>query len=288
MPHNDHQTTPNPEVAALAAVATLESVVLGQPWADAHRQAVEAVRLLRRGAEDRIFPSEVTPTSADVIAAYNHHAARWPRSACGRSLASLHARTLGTWPALAAFCRTSEAIGDVGHAAAARASALNRPGSELADEAIDSYMFDIARQLIGAGHELAAAAHEFIRSTELGERLAAARTRHEAHARASIAEDKKRAEQVQAQLAAEDRRHVAEAREREAAAAAAASEAKRAARLTRAAALAARLRTHATTHKTIDVGSEKHNCLRLAVVVKGMSHEQLSRIEAALEGRLVS
>jgi hypothetical protein len=159
--------------------------------------------------------TELTPVPSDAIQAYAWHSGRIPSITFGAAMAKLHARSLTSYPTLAMLFRSSDALDDVGAAAAQHAHPQHHlethaaAGARAASIARTAYQSVITRQLADApGHELGAAARALVAADDLAQRLAAAKQRHEEHAR--IAAEVAIAEQRAAERAAQEARDAEE------------------------------------------------------------------------------
>ena len=86
--------------AALAAVQTFDSLVLGQPFADADGAASAAVSALKTTATAALFPM-IAPATADTLALYEFATATFTKHEFSTQLAGLHQQALDAVPGLA-------------------------------------------------------------------------------------------------------------------------------------------------------------------------------------------
>jgi hypothetical protein len=174
--------------AAESLVVTLETTPLGAPWFAAHTAAEKAVAADRDAAECLLFPTEIQPVSGDALVAYRWHTERLNVVGYGDALAVVHRRSIRTYDALATCCRSQEALQDVTVAAADVASRIMKDQAQASAAAVRDYKRTIAAQLATVdGHELQPAARVYVAAIARGERLDAARARHEHHAAAEQA-----------------------------------------------------------------------------------------------------
>jgi hypothetical protein len=144
------------------------------------------------GAERRLFPISITPTSADTLALYAFHIGRLGHQNYGQALAGLHARSTESHPEYAALLRSPEAIEDVGVAAMHCAPNEAAAQARAADEAREGYRRLIAQQLAQGGHQLSKHAKAFLAEC-------AARDRAEAERLAVVEAERAAAEQAAAE-----------------------------------------------------------------------------------------
>lgn len=270
--------------SAAERVAEIERLPLGDPSAPAlMTEAAQAIAAERIAAELRCFPPDLTPVSADAIAAYTMLTERIGSTAVryGERLADLHRRAVTSHPELAALCRSPEAIDDVAAAAGSlavpehhretHATAAARAGAA----ATARYRLDIASHLAAApGDALGDAARVLLDCPTLAGRLDAARARHEEHVR--LDRERLAAEQQAAAQAAERQ---AEA-DRQAAARRAAEQAIVDPGATRADELVARLK--ASGLRDLQLGPHALPVADLLAAARGLSPEALAAVETAL------
>jgi hypothetical protein len=270
-------------------VAELEQLPAGEAWSALLGEAESAIAADRAAAESTLFPVEIAPTTADAVALYAHHIERIPVVGYGSHLAALHARSVTSYPELAALCRSADALADVGAAAAAHAvpDRLEHhaaAGARAAAEAHRRYQRAIAETLAAApGHPLGDAARAYLAVQDLIARVAAARARHEQHARAELARV-----EVERQAAARaiadktvERVRAAEAAAAEARAAAATTEQEL--RAARAAALTARLRASGLRSLRVGGNDASFGVDDLIATADRMSAAQIAMYSAALD-----
>jgi hypothetical protein len=272
-------------------VRDFEELELGEPWADLVAIASQACSTEAAAAEAILFPSAITPTTADAVALYDSLISRLDRSRFAEGLELIHLRALTSHPALAALCRSREALDDIGAAAswaAAPESQRETTGAAIARFAAEArarYQLAIARQIGDVPeHELADAALALIAAEDLALRLVAAKERHEEHARAELA--KAEHERKAAARAVVDRT-VEKVRAAEAALADARAKAEDEAREVRrikAEALVERLRLSGLSHlkATGEAGPGVFSVADLINTAPRMTIEQIGRYERAL------
>ncbi len=133
--------------AAEAAVAEFEGAVVGNPWKEISAAASKAVARLSEYAAALMFPSAPVPVGADVAADFELHTKETLRAEYGKELAQLHLCALDINSALATFLRSAVVCRRVRMMGAGMAGTYNRPGAELATEALQQYQQAIAAQL---------------------------------------------------------------------------------------------------------------------------------------------
>lgn len=275
-------------------VAALESLELGAPW-DAQLAAAEsAIAVMLAAAVAIIFPSYVVAATADTLALYSWHVARIAPSGYWQRLAAIHARAMNSAPALCLLLRSREAIEDIEAAAGSLAIAGQHEthataAARAAAEARCKYECAIAEQLAESGGDLAAPARQLIAADVLAGRLAAARAKHEAHARAAA---EQAAADLRAAEAAAEQARIEAAVEREIAAelksrglppdlkAIPFAEQERA-RIEQLARTRVRLRTARVP--TVRIHGRLYNCGELSLSIGSATAEELGGIIAALD-----
>jgi hypothetical protein len=196
--------------SAAERVSEIERLPLGDAAATAQMtEAAAAIAAERLPAELQIFPPDLTPVTADSIAAWTMHTQRIGGTAhgYGERLADLHRRAVTSHPQLAAMCRSVEGLDDV----AAAAGSLAFPGdrethaqaaARATAAATARYRLAIAQHIADVpGHELGDAARRLLALATLAVRLDAARQRHEEHAK--LEAERAAAERAAAQLEAD-------------------------------------------------------------------------------------
>ncbi|HMG57371.1 MAG TPA: hypothetical protein VK601_27920 [Kofleriaceae bacterium] len=272
-------------------VTALEALALGEPWAEPLRAAGTAIAEDRAAAEATMFPSELTPTTADAIAAYTWHTARLAAPAYGERLADLHRRAMATHPALAELMRSVDALDDVGAAAASLANADRgethaAAGARAAAAARRRYQRDVADQLAEApGHELAASARALLAVENLEARVAAESARREEHAAAELARELESRRAADRAVIDRSAQRVREAETRAADARAAAAMTAAEYRKLRAEAFIQRLKLSDLKHVRVGGDGALYAIADLVETAGEMSIEQLARFEAALAAR---
>ncbi|MEO9184077.1 MAG: hypothetical protein ABI467_11340 [Kofleriaceae bacterium] len=276
-----------PAESAVAAVETLE---LGSPWAELAAAAAAGIAADRAAAVAKLFPLELAPVTGDTIAQYAALTSRLGAAGYAAGLASYHARSIEAHPELAAALRSQEALADV-EAAATHFATPERhephavAGARAAAVARRQYETMIAAQLVAVeGHPLAPSARALLECDALQARLVAARSRHEEHARAEL--ERAEADRLAAARVVIDRT-VERVREAEAAARDALQKAQVSAetyRLARADALGERLTQSGLRDLRIERGDgpEIYGVTELVASLRGCSIERLGYFEAAL------
>jgi hypothetical protein len=287
--------------SADAACAVAESLEIGSAWSSPVEAVKSAIAAIAAITVSVLFPIEITSMPADAIAAFAWHTGRLAAAGYGEALASIHRRAMNTFPALAALCRSADAVSDVGASAAQFAAPADQlephaaAGARAAADACARYQRAIAAQLVDAPDELGAAARALVHADDLSARLTSTVARHEAHAAAEL--ERVDAEQRAAAraIAEESARRV---RDAEAAASEATAAAKRAAndlRLAHADALVARLRARLeAASRTKDrarrgelealrTRETLHDVESVIANARGMSAERIAWFTAALD-----
>ena len=187
--------------AAEQAVAELEAIEVGEPWAaDGAATATHAVDELRKRAAVSIFPEAIEPVGADLIADFNLCVEGFAGATFGAQLAHLHERSVETHPALARFLRSPHGVGEVAARAAAHAPVAARKPAELAAESQAEYQRAVAAQLYARG-EFEPWARIFAEVVPgLEARIAAAKEPHEERAQAESERQKQERVERRAEL----------------------------------------------------------------------------------------
>jgi hypothetical protein len=173
-------------------IAALENLTLGEPWAGLLATAESALAAARAEAEAEVFPTTLAPTTADAIAEYTWRTSRLPAAGYGTSLAQIHRRAVVDHPELARLLRSQDALDDVGAAAAQLAypgpgETHAVAGARAAAIACAEYKLAIGRHVAETETGAAPAARALVAvADDLAIRLAAAKARHQEHARAEI------------------------------------------------------------------------------------------------------
>lgn len=190
--------------AALAAIPLLEAVPLGQPWAAADAEASRAIAEVTARARECMFPSEIRLVDPEVFAAFEFLEADTPAPEYAGCLADVHARSLETFPELAAFIRSSAVGRRVQRVGAALATRAGRR-DDVGETYVIQLQRSIAPQLVGLAEFEPAATILAVDVPAMETRLDAARHRHEEHTRSEV--ERLEAERVAADeaLAAVDR-----------------------------------------------------------------------------------
>ncbi len=167
------------------AVVAFEAIELGAVWAEALAGAVAAIEGLRSVAVAEVFPG-VQPTSADVLSEFESFSEVFEQSLYTDEVIALHEASLEEHPELSRLIRSSMVRRRIAELASTRVVETQKPASELAEEALAKYELEISIHL--AARSLLKPASTIIAVTvlELKARIDGARSRLEAHARASL------------------------------------------------------------------------------------------------------
>lgn len=203
-------TSPAPTAADL--VAALEALPIGEPWADQKAAAETAVLDLIERAVARLFLSVPPIVTADLFATlqflmqgFGAGAARIERTR------ALHARLVRSGQyVLTDMIRSQPVIDTIGDAAVRFVEPSARVAARA--DAIARFHVDLARHLVGSGHELAEVARDLVHGADLSACIVRETARREADAAMRLAEEQERQQAVQRAIAELADRAAAEAK----------------------------------------------------------------------------
>lgn len=192
---------------AETAVQALDQLALGEPFASAVATALAALNALEAAAARPVFPLIVTPQPGHLLM-LDAVADVVPRAEQPAHFAELHQAALVSALDFADFLRSDVAVRRIaGGAAPFGAHGAERENLER--EALDEYRLAVAVQLVDDPALGSAAAILARILPALDRRFLEAKTRHEEHAQAALAELERKRLEANEQIAARARERVA-------------------------------------------------------------------------------